>query len=137
MEHKVDEQYRLLKEQSEKLKRVNERIIDIFATAVEYRDAESGQHIQRVKSFTRIIAEELAKQYPEYGLTPSKIEAIVSVADCYDALISERVYKSAYALDKAFNMIINGECGMFSPKIIFCFQEAREKFEQKALELQE
>ena len=76
-----------MKEQSEKLKRVNERIIDIFATAVEYRDAESGQHIQRVKSFTRIIAEELAKQYPEYGLTPSKIEAIVSVADCYDALI--------------------------------------------------
>lgn len=59
-----------------------------------------------------------------------------NVADCYAALTSERVYKSAYALDKAFNMIINGECGMFSPKIISCFQEAREKLEQKALELQ-
>ena len=45
---------------------------------------------------------------------------IVSVADVFDALISERVYKAAYSPDKALEMIINGECGVFNPVIVQC-----------------
>lgn len=53
---------------------------------------------------------------------------IVSVADVYDALVSPRVYKSSFTSDKAFEMIMNGECGQFGPDILKCFELAREDF---------
>ena len=48
---------------------------------------------------------------------------IVSLADVYDALTSERCYKEAYSHDKAVEMILNGECGVFNPKLVECFVE--------------
>ncbi len=55
---------------------------------------------------------------------------IVSVADVYDALVCERVYKAAFPKDKAFEMILNGECGTFSPKLMESFKKVKEKFEK-------
>lgn len=57
---------------------------------------------------------------------------VVSIADCYDALICERVYKPPFTKDQAFNMILNGECGAFNPKLLECFKEARPEFEKLA-----
>ena len=37
---------------------------------------------------------------------------VVSLADVYDALVSDRVYKKAYSHEKAMEMILNGECGI-------------------------
>ena len=54
---------------------------------------------------------------------------IVSVADVYDALVHKRVYKAAFPLDVAYDMIINGKCGIFSPKLMECLGSAREEFE--------
>lgn len=54
---------------------------------------------------------------------------IVSVADVYDALVTERCYKKAFTTEEAYRMISNGECGVFSPKIMKCFELAREEFE--------
>lgn len=215
-------QNKRLKEQAVKLKENNEKIIEILGTVVEYRNLESGQHIQRVKGFTRILATRMMVKYPECGLDENKIDVlvnasslhdvgkivipdkillkpgkltaeefeymkthttrgceiietvggiweedyrkasyeicrhhherydgrgypdglrgedipisaqIVSVADVYDALVSERVYKSACPKEKAFYMILNGECGVFSPKLMECFQEVREAFETLA-----
>ena len=212
-------QYKLLMLQAEKLKQSNTNIIDILGTVVESRNLESGEHIKRVKNFTRILAEQMMNDYPEYGLTQEKIDIIVSasalhdigkiaipdnillkparlskdeyeymkshttrgcevldniedvwdetyskvsyeicryhherydgkgypdrlvgeeipvsaqmvgVADVYDALVSERVYKSAYSDDEAFQMIVSGECGVFSPKLLECFRKVRKKFE--------
>jgi len=71
------------------------------------------------------------KGYPE-GLHGEDIPIsaqLVSIADVYDALTTERVYKKAYSKEKAYEMIINGECGQFSPKIIDCFKKARKEFE--------
>lgn len=48
---------------------------------------------------------------------------IVSLADVYDALTSERCYKKAYSHDKAVEMILNGECGVFNLKLVECFVE--------------
>lgn len=48
---------------------------------------------------------------------------IVSLADVYDALVSERIYKPAYSHEKAIEMILNGECGVFNPKLIQCLEE--------------
>ena len=213
-------QYKLLVMQAEKLKESNTRIIDILGTVVECRNLESGEHVKRVKDFTRILAEQMMVDYPEYGLTQEKIDIIVSasslhdigkiaipdsillkparltkdeyeymkshttrgcevlnnvegvwdeayskasyeicrhhherydgkgypdglageaipisaqlvgLADAYDALVSERVYKSAYSEDEAFHMIVSGECGVFSPKLLECFRKTKKQFEE-------
>lgn len=47
----------------------------------------------------------------------------VSLADAYDALISERVYKKAFSHEKALNMILNGECGAFHPLLLECLSD--------------
>ena len=54
---------------------------------------------------------------------------IVAVADVYDALVHERVYKAAIPKNQAYEMIINGECGVFSPEILQCLINCREKME--------
>lgn len=213
-----------VEEQTQRLKKVNENIVDILGSVVESRSLESGQHIQRVKGYTKILALEMMDAYKEYGLTKEMIEIIVSasalhdigkvaipdnillkpgrftpeefeimkthttrgcelldeirgnwdeeyseasweicryhherydgkgypdhlvgeeipisaqlvsIADVYDALISKRCYKDAYELEEAYNMILNGECGTFSPKLIECFKKSRKKFEALALD---
>ncbi len=221
----LKKQYKLLQIQAKKLKKSNLRIIDILGTVVEYRNLESGEHIKRVKGFTKLLAKQLMKDYPEYGLTDHIIEVIVSssslhdvgkitipdqillkpgrltkdefeymkshttkgcsilnsikdiwddeyqktsyeicrhhherydgtgypdglkgdeipisaqivsIADVYDALVCERCYKDAIPKDKAFHMILNGECGIFSPKLLECFRKSREQFEKLADEI--
>lgn len=227
LEQKVEEQtmtlrkqYKLLQLQADKLKKSNSNIIEILGTVVECRDFESGEHINRVKGYTRILADRLAADYPEYGLTPERIEVIVSasalhdvgkiaipdnillkpgrltpeefecmkshttrgseilqnikdvwdeeyskvsyeicrhhhekydgrgypdglagddipisaqivsIADVYDALVNERVYKDAFSKEQAFHMIVNGECGMFNPRLLECFRRERRAFEE-------
>lgn len=212
-------QNRMLKIQADFFKKSNLNIIDLLGTMAEYRNLESGMHIQRVKKYTGILAEEMMKEFPEFGLTkesvsviisasplhdigkiaipdsillkpgklteeeyeymkshticgceilenikdawskeygkisaeicryhherydgngyPDKLKGddipvsaqIVSVADVYDALINERVYKAAIPKDKAFRMIINGECGIFSPKLMTCLTNCRTEME--------
>lgn len=53
---------------------------------------------------------------------------VVAIADVYDALVSPRVYKSPYANTTAYDMILNGECGQFSPDVLECFKLAKEDF---------
>ena len=48
---------------------------------------------------------------------------IVSLADAYDALTSERSYKQAFTHEKALAMIHNGECGSFNPLLLECLDE--------------
>ena len=55
---------------------------------------------------------------------------IVAIADCFDALTSERVYKEAYSSDKAIEMILNGECGAFSDVMLNAFRESAEEFKE-------
>ena len=50
---------------------------------------------------------------------------IVSLADVYDALTSDRVYKKAYSPDTAVQMIVNGECGQFNPILIECLLDIK------------
>ncbi len=69
--------------------------------------------------------------YPD-GLKGDEIPLsaqLVSIVDVYDALVSKRVYKRAFSKKVAYDMIMNGECGVFPPKIIKCFQHAREQIE--------
>ncbi|HAV00618.1 MAG TPA: two-component system response regulator [Lachnospiraceae bacterium] len=47
---------------------------------------------------------------------------LVSLADVYDALTSERCYKKAYPHEMTVNMILRGECGNFNPILIECLK---------------
>lgn len=49
------------------------------------------------------------------------------MADVYDALTSERVYKKAFTHEKAVQMIVNGECGTFNPLILECLTDVAER----------
>ncbi|MEG0276348.1 MAG: HD domain-containing protein [Coprobacillus sp.] len=64
------------------------------------------------------------KGYPK-GLKGNEIpiwSQIVSLADVYDALTNERVYKRAFSHVQAKKMIFNGECGMYNPQLLKCFE---------------
>ena len=64
--------------------------------------------------------------YPD-GLVGDSIPIsaqIVSLADCFDALTSSRIYKSAFSPEEAFRMIVDGECGKFSKRLLSCFDKA-------------
>lgn len=218
----LQKQNRLLMIQSERIKKSKEKMGDVLGSIVEYRNVETGDHVLRVKEFTRIIANCYMKTYKDSALTPERIDTIVSssalhdigkiaipdsvllkpgrltedeyelmkshtirgaemlesvdgvwsddfkrccanickyhherydgggypygiegddipleaqlvsIVDVYDALISERIYKRAYPKDKSYHMIINGDCGVFSPRISECFRLSREKLEKVA-----
>lgn len=72
------------------------------------------------------------KGYPD-GLKGDEISIaaqIVSLVDVYDALVTKRVYKMAYEPEKAYQMIINGHRGAFSPKLLKAFTEVKDEFEK-------
>mgnify|MGYP002769539857 FL=1 len=75
------------------------------------------------------------KGYPD-GLAGDAIPLpaqLVSVADVYDALVNERCYKDAFSPEEAFHMIVNGECGVFSPRLMEVFRKVRPEFEKLAI----
>lgn len=207
----IEGQEKKLVENAKAIDELNRSTIEALATAIEFRDIESGQHVSRIYGITKYILShtsfgdglspdtiesmargaimhdvgkiaisdiilnkpgkltneefELMKQhtvkgydlllkicqsqlhesyryaadiarhhherwdgngYPD-GLAGDEISIaaqVVSVADVYDALVSVRVYKVAYTPDEAVNMIKNGECGIFNPKLLECFLEA-------------
>ena len=74
--------------------------------------------------------------YPD-GLVGDQIPIwaqVVSLADCYDALTSERPYKTSYTHEQAVEMIRTGACGSFSDIMLDCFSAALPKFKQLAIE---
>lgn len=67
--------------------------------------------------------------YPD-GLVGDEIPVwaeAVAVADCFDALVSKRVYKSSFSFETAFSMIKEGKCGVFSPNIMKCFEDSSDE----------
>ena len=218
MEVRLKEQEEAIMEKEKEILENNEFMIDALSSVVEFRSAETGEHIRRIKYFTRIMLKYLMKYFPKYGLTEEQVDEIarasalhdigkigipdaillkpgrltpeefeimkthttigcdileklrgnqsagfyqycydicryhherwdgngypdhlmgdeipisaqiVAIADVYDALVSPRVYKSAYANNIAYDMIMNGECGQFSPDVLECFELAKVDF---------
>lgn len=218
MERRLKEQEIEIREQEEKIRRNNDFMIDALSSVVEFRSLETGEHIKRIKYFTRIMLKYLVKYFPKYNLTSEQVDMIsrasalhdigkigipdaillkpakltreefevmkthttigcdmlekftrdeddefyrycyeicrhhherwdgngypdhlvgddipisaqvVAIADVYDALVSPRVYKSPYANNIAYDMIMNGECGQFSPDVLECFALAKVDF---------
>ena len=77
--------------------------------------------------------------YPD-GLKGDEIPIsaqVVSLADVYDALTSERCYKAAFDHDTALNMIVNGECGAFNPLLLECLMDGADQIKQAMQETEE
>jgi len=217
----------LVAEQAEVMRSSNESMVDVLSTIIEYRSIETGNHVMRIRQYTKVLLEKVAETYPEYNLTPDDINSIVSasslhdigkisisdsilnkhgrltdeefetmkthttngaeilknlnevgdrkylryayniclyhherwdgsgypmglvgddipicaqvtgIADVYDALTSDRVYKKAYPHSKAINMILNGECGAFSHKVLECLKKVRDEFQNIQLQLKD
>ena len=73
------------------------------------------------------------KGYPD-GLVGEEIPIsaqIVALADVYDALTSERVYKRAFSHEVAVEMILNGECGVFNPLVLECLLETSDTIQRE------
>ena len=71
--------------------------------------------------------------YPD-GLKGEQIPIsaqIVSLADVYDALVSERIYKPAYSHEEAVQMILSGECGAFNPLLLECLEDIQDKIREE------
>jgi len=74
--------------------------------------------------------------YPD-GLKGDEIPLgaqVVALADVYDALISERVYKPAYSHEEAMGMILGGKCGAFNPVLLECLMDVGPRL-QRELEM--
>ena len=59
---------------------------------------------------------------------------LVSMADVYDALTSERCYKKAFPHETAVQMITNGECGAFNPLLTQCLLDVQGELKQEILQ---
>ena len=72
--------------------------------------------------------------YPK-GLSGNDIPIagrLMALADVYDALISERVYKKAFPHQKAVELITEGKGSQFDPTIVEAFETLQQQFEEIA-----
>ncbi|RGM70617.1 response regulator [Collinsella sp. OM07-12] len=213
-----DDLERRVKEQVVEQQKNNDLMISILSHIVEFRNGESGPHIQHVKGITELLLQHLLAMTDQYQLTEDDIQLIVtasalhdigkvaipeeilnkpgrltdeefaimkshsaigsqmlldlpeeqlasplisvanaicrwhherydgrgypdglvgeeipicaqvvSLADVYDALTSERSYKKAFSHEKALSMIIEGQCGTFNPLLLQCLTEASDE----------
>jgi response regulator RpfG family c-di-GMP phosphodiesterase len=75
--------------------------------------------------------------YP-YGLSGEAIPLsgrLMALADVYDALISKRVYKSAFSHQDAKEMILKVKGKHFDPDVVDAFLAEEEEFQRIAREL--
>lgn len=218
MQSRLEEQEKEIMQKNKELQENNQFLVDALSSVVEFRSIESGEHIKRIRYYTRILFDYLQKYYPEYHLTKDEIDSMVraaalhdigkiaisdsillkpgkltpgefeimkthtilgceileqfttnkensfykhcyeicryhherwdgngypdhlvgdeiplsaqimAIADVYDALISKRVYKEAYAPEYAYQIMNEGECGEFAPIALECFNLAKEDF---------
>jgi putative two-component system response regulator len=105
---------------------------DIINSITDVWDEEYAQYSREITRFHHEKYD--GSGYPD-GLVGDDIPIsaqIVSIADCYDALISDSVHRMAFTPEEAFHMIIQGKCGVFSPKLLECFRNARKEMEDYA-----
>lgn len=58
---------------------------------------------------------------------------VVSLADVYDALTSQRCYKKAFSHETALDMIFSGQCGAFNPALLDCLRDIAPELPEELL----
>ena len=94
---------------------------------------QSSEFVKTARAICRWHHEKYdGKGYPD-GLVGDDIPLcaqVVSLADVYDALTSERCYKRAFSHEEAISMILGGECGVFNPLLLSCLQDVQEDLKE-------
>lgn len=84
LEKKLEESTRQLKQSQKALEKNNEFLVNALSSVVEFRSLESGEHIIRVKTFTKILLDYVYAFFPEYHLTKEQIGLIVNASALHD-----------------------------------------------------
>ena len=74
----------IVDEQVKKINSINQSLIETLASLIEFRNCESGEHVRRISSITRIIMTKASEVYPEYYMPKEKIEKIVAASILHD-----------------------------------------------------
>ena len=73
-----------LKEQNNKMQTMNFDLVELLVAAIESRDLESGQHIKRIRYFTKALTEAVMELCPEYGITREIADHIYYASSVHD-----------------------------------------------------
>ncbi len=73
-----------LKEQNSKMQTMNYDLVELLVAAIESRDLGSGQHIKRIRLFTKALTDSVMELFPEYGITKEQAEYIYYASSVHD-----------------------------------------------------
>ncbi|MBE6795162.1 MAG: diguanylate cyclase [Ruminococcaceae bacterium] len=73
-----------LREQNIKMQSMNFDLVELLVAAIESRDMESGQHIKRIRFFTKALTSAVAQMCPEYGISKEQEELIFYASSVHD-----------------------------------------------------
>ena len=116
----TDTEYEIMKSHAEEGERIIDEIISRTGEGDFLRNAKlfAGTHHERWDG----------KGYPR-GLKGTEIPLqgrIMAIVDVYDALVSERPYKKAFAEDEALNIIVQNSGTHFDPAIVNLFCDVKD-----------
>ncbi|MCR5474089.1 MAG: HD domain-containing protein [Lachnospiraceae bacterium] len=114
----TDEEYEIMKTHTTAGKRIMENAISTI---------EGDNYLKEARNMAAYHHERWdGKGYPEgiHGEVIPLSARIMAVADVFDALTSERVYKSAFPLEKALSILEEGKGTQFDPKCVEVFMDA-------------
>ena len=70
-EHHLEE---LVEDQAQNLRHSNQAVVDALSSIIEFRSAESGRHVLRLRRLTQILLEDVARSCPEYAKVINLLE---------------------------------------------------------------
>lgn len=73
-----------LKEQGAKMQSINYELVELLVAAIESRDLESGQHIKRIRFFTKALVDAVMELCPEYKISKEQAEYIYYASSVHD-----------------------------------------------------
>lgn len=111
--------------------------------AIGARALQSAQSVLGHNSFLSVACEIMETHHEKWdgsgypnGLKGEEIPIsgrLMALADVYDALISERIYKPAFSHEKARNIIVDGKGSHFDPDVVDAFLALETAFQEVAI----
>ena len=74
----------IVSENVAKIERINNKMVEVLAALIEFRDCESGEHVKRIRGITTRLLEKISADNPEYYLEKPSIEKIGMAAVLHD-----------------------------------------------------
>ncbi len=62
----------------------HQHTIDFLASVIEARNLENGEHVGRVKNYTKVLAQQIMHDYPELGLDAEQVYLITAASAVHD-----------------------------------------------------